>query len=1025
MMRRWLKSPILPLIALTALSVWPILRAGYPLIGDGGNHFYRLVEFDHLLQNGVWFPRWATDLCYGYGCPLFNFYPPLVYYLGALFHALGLSYANSLLVIYVIALALAISGAYGLAREQWGPAPGLIAASAYGFAPYFYFNALARGALPETLGLGLLPWVLYAYVRLARQPTAKTLIAATLLYAAVILSHILSALLAAPLLIIFAGLALARGATASSRSTPVEPRRRIILRSIPASFFLALCLSAYFLLPALLETGAVQIYQLTAPGDLDFRNNFLRFSELFARPQTYDPKLVFIAIPPGLNLIALSLAVIGLSIYFYRVYTSKSFSVRPWELCLGLSFVILGLLTLPISLPLWEALPIANLIQFPWRLVGPASLLLALLTSAAFHYLKLESWNLNLPSLLLPASFFLFSITWTFAPAAAVPTSPTIRDLAAYEASTGQFGTTSAGEFLPKDVRQRPAPDSLAAAYAGRDIIDRLGPLPDGVTLIDESATPTSATATIKASVSTTLTLNFFYFPGWQAQVDGAPVAIQPSEPYGLITVPVNAGQHTVTVRFGLTPLRAFANGLSLFTLALLIFIAIKFKLWRPAQSPTDPLTQSLSNEKQSPRLVALISLALLLIRVAFIDDRETLFARSRFDGATVSGVSRALDVNFDNQLVLLGFDQSQTEIPANNPLPITLYWRAQNIPAADYSTTLHVIDAAGNLFGQSDSQHPGRTPTSRWRLDQYARDQHRLTLLPGTPPGTYTLTVGVYQFGGSGLSILDENQIPQGQTYTLGSLTVTRATQAPTLIDAAQSLDLPFGPLTLIGQTLNTDSPQAGDDVILTLFWRAEGETRPDLTLWLELVGADGAIIGTLETTLAPKEYPTSRWQAGEVVRLPVRFRLPANVPPGPAQLRASLRPTAATQTIASLTLRVPERSFALPAPQQPLAEVFNETVKLLGYDVTLTGLTLYWQALAPMETRYTAFVHTLDAENHLLAQVDAVPVNGARPTTGWLPGEVITDPYVISLAGAAKIEIGMYNPLTLERLGTITIIP
>lgn len=1013
MMRRWFASPTLPLLALIALSVWPLLRAGYPLIGDGGNHLYRLVEFDHLLRNGVWFPRWATDLCYGYGCPLFNFYPPLVYYLGALLHAVGLSYADSLLVIYAMAFALAISGAYMLANEQWGNAPGLIAASASGAAPYLYFNALARGALPETLGLGLLPWALYAYVRLARQPTPKAFIAATLLYAAVILSHILSALLAAPLLIIFAGMALAQPIA------PVPPRR-VSLRNIPAAFVLALCLSAYFLLPALLETSAVQIHQLTAPGDLDFHNNFLGLGELFALPHSYDPKLVFIAVPPGLNLVALGLAVMGLASYGHRAFKSKRFSVGIWELGIGSSFFILGCLSLPLTRPLWEALPIANLIQFPWRLVGPASLLLALLAAAASHYLKLESWTLKLPSLFLPAFFFLFSITWTFAPNTVAPTSPTIRDLAAYEASTGQFGTTSAGEFLPKDVQQRPASDSLSAAYAERNTIDRLGPLTEGVTLMAQSATPTAAAATVNASTPSTLTFNIFYFPGWQAQVDGAPVAIQPSEPYGLITVPVNAGQHIVAVHFGLTPLRAFASGLSLLTLALLTFIAIKSKIWRPAQSPTDPITQS-------PNVpIASAAVALLCLRIFFVDGHETVFARSRFDGASVLGVGRALDVNFDNQLVLLGFDQSQTEIPASNPLPITLYWRAQNIPAADYSTTLQVIDAAGNLFGQSDSQHPGRTPTSRWRLDQYARDEHRLTLLPGTPPGPYTLTVGVYQFGGSGLSILDDNQIPQGQTYTLGPLTVTRATQPPTTIDAAQPLALPFGPLTLIGATLNTDSPQAGDDVILTLFWRAEGETRPDVALGLELIGADGGVIGTLETPLAPSAYPTSDWRAGEVVRLPLRFRIPANVAPGPAQLRASLRPTAAPpQTIASLALRVPQRSFTLPAPQHPRAEVFNETMKLLGYDVTATGLTLYWQALALMDTRYTVFIHTFDAEDHHLAQVDAVPQKGARPTTGWLPGEVITDTYVISLAGAAKIEIGMYNPLTLDRLGTVIVIP
>src|SRR5947207_944375 len=116
--------------AIAALAVWPVLRAGYPGIGDGLNHFYRLVEFEHLLQHGVWFPRWATDLGYGYGYPLFNFAPALAYTLGALFGGLGLSTANSLLAVYAAAWLLAVSGAYRLAREQGGPSAGLIAAAA-------------------------------------------------------------------------------------------------------------------------------------------------------------------------------------------------------------------------------------------------------------------------------------------------------------------------------------------------------------------------------------------------------------------------------------------------------------------------------------------------------------------------------------------------------------------------------------------------------------------------------------------------------------------------------------------------------------------------------------------------------------------------------------------------------------------------------------------------------------------------------------------------------------------------------
>src|SRR6185295_10037380 len=110
----------------------------------------------------------------------------------------------------------------------------------------------------------------------------------------------------------------------------------------------------------------------------------------------------------------------------------------------------------------------------------------------------------------------------------------------------------------------------------------------------------------------------------------------------------------------------------------------------------------------------------------------------------------------------------------------------------------LQVVDKNGNLFGQADSQHPGLTPTSRWSLDQYARDVHRLAFLPGTPPGEYHLRVGVYRIGGLALNVLDENQIPEGQAFDLGTLSLTRAKQPPLELYAKQSLNLPLGPLTL-----------------------------------------------------------------------------------------------------------------------------------------------------------------------------------------------------------------------------------
>jgi hypothetical protein len=98
---------------------------------------------------------------------------------------------------------------------------------------------------------------------------------------------------------------------------------------------------------------------------------------------------------------------------------------------------------------------------------------------------------------------------------------------------------------------------------------------------------------------------------------------------------------------------------------------------------------------------------------------------------------------------------------------------------------------------------------------------------------------------------------------------------------------------------------------------------------------------------------------------------------------------------------------------------------LRLLGYDVDRADgrVTVVWQALQLMDTSYQVFVHALDASGRIVAQVDAVPVSGTRPTTGWLAGEVIVDSYTLPLQNAAALEVGMFDYLKGQRLGVVRI--
>lgn len=124
----------------------------------------------------------------------------------------------------------------------------------------------------------------------------------------------------------------------------------------------------------------------------------------------------------------------------------------------------------------------------------------------------------------------------------------------------------------------------------------------------------------------------------------------------------------------------------------------------------------------------------------------------------------------------------------------------------------------------------------------------------------------------------------------------------------------------------------------------------------------------------------------------------------------------------------------FILETPAQikhPMNIQLGDEIRLCGYslgtDVGHPGefllVTLYWEALRPIPQSYTVFVHLLDSEGRLAAQIDSPPAGGAFPTTAWVPGEFVADHYAIPLPanlppGRYRLSVGMYLWPEMTRL-------
>jgi hypothetical protein len=115
------------------------------------------------------------------------------------------------------------------------------------------------------------------------------------------------------------------------------------------------------------------------------------------------------------------------------------------------------------------------------------------------------------------------------------------------------------------------------------------------------------------------------------------------------------------------------------------------------------------------------------------------------------------------------------------------------------------------------------------------------------------------------------------------------------------------------------------------------------------------------------------------------------------------------------------PERAAVMNPPSMSFttSAEFADQIALRGYEARSTAavveINLLWQALAQPPHAYTVFAHVLDAGGRPVGQQDNMPVRDQLPTSCWLPGEYVSDPYSISLAagtrGPLTVEIGLYR--------------
>jgi hypothetical protein len=624
-------------LALTVFAVAPLLLPGYFWgANDARHHVYFLFEYDRLVQDGIWWPRWSPDFAFGYGYPFFNIYGLFSHFLAEiLLHFFHFTYTAAIESVFGLSIVASAGAMYAFVRSWVSRPAALIAGLVYVYTPYHLLNLYVRANLAESMAFVWLPLCLWTaretIVRGTRRgregespivnrqssivnETRNTqhatpgfpvgwVIGLAVSYAGLMLTSNLVIVLFTPMLagyVLVLTLVYALPDGANGRGLSLW--RKLgwwVRRCVPPALGLiaGLGLSAVFWLPMLLERRFVRVDQWF-DGRYDFHGHFVYFYQLFSPLWGFG-----VSIPgPGdpisfqIGAVALVFAVLGILLVW------RTAGRLRWEIAyLVLVGIIAMLLTTNLAAPLWDMPLIGGILQsaqFPWRWLVLTALCVSLLAGLIAHpAILIDRAGVTTPLLALATVVILGSYPYLRVQITEPAEGPVnLAGLMRFQQSSDEMtGSTAWVKEIP--TWSSMADYYMSEAHAGGPV----NPVDTKLdyTIFDYKTLGASSVAhnTVSEEIyyyngretPETIVFNQFYYPGWNAylldgqhgrRVQQIPIVPESTGTLGRMTVAVPPDEGYLLLIYEDTPPRTIGGIISLLTAGLLL-VAGLVAVWR------------------------------------------------------------------------------------------------------------------------------------------------------------------------------------------------------------------------------------------------------------------------------------------------------------------------------------------------------------------------------------------------------------------------------------------------------------
>lgn len=516
----------------------------------------RLYEMDLCFRDGQIPCRWVPDMGYGYGYPLFNYYPPLPYYFGELVHAAGFSFIDSTKAMFMISILISGILMFLFGRRLWGDWGGLLSGVLYIWAPYHAVDIYVRGAMNEAWALAFLPGVYWAVYEIVDGENSRQFIPwLAFFFGLLLLSHNLMAFIFTPTIALFALLLI------WLRKKNLKDK---LLKLMLGSFW-GFSLAAFFTLPVLLEKKFVHVETMLM-GYFNYLAHYVSIGKLlFTRFWGYGSSgwLQETGMPFQVGIFHWALAVfvfLIMTIFFLKKKIPKESFV------LSSLFIILFLGSLfmvhPRSVFIWDRIPILAFLQFPWRFLTIVIFAVSILGGGAVGLIKSRRVKV-----FLAVALSLGAIVYNFSFFRMEKIFPMTDEQKIFSAKGwNKLQTDAIFDYLPVYAKAPPGGPAPQAPEVKQGVAE--------ITNIKKGSNWYSFDIKVKEDAKVQIPI--YDFPGWKVLVDKKKTLINHDNFLGLITIDVPSGEHSINLKLTNTFVRNLGNLLSLISWMVLVGLLIK-----------------------------------------------------------------------------------------------------------------------------------------------------------------------------------------------------------------------------------------------------------------------------------------------------------------------------------------------------------------------------------------------------------------------------------------------------------------